>query len=168
MSFDIIFRPCRYKGIVVEKTNPFTEEVQTVLANEPLNAAELRAVKKVLKQAKAPCPAEHGCYFVELDDGGGAEVFGSDLETGCMVALRGMTPDLCRFLYALLKAGNWVLIPAMEDAVAITASLRSIRGVPDDFPRIVVCNSVEELAALLADGVRVWAQYRDQFVGDDE
>ncbi len=30
MSFDIIFRPCRYKGIVVEKTNPFTEEVQTV------------------------------------------------------------------------------------------------------------------------------------------
>src|SRR4051812_35308962 len=99
MSFDIIFQPCGSAGAAVEETNPFTGEVQSVRYNESLNAAELKAVQKVLKQAKASGPDERGCYVVELADGGGAEVFGNDLGTGCVVALRGITPDVSQFLF---------------------------------------------------------------------
>lgn len=126
-------------------TNPFTGKVQSGPVSEPLNAAEVDAVKKVLKQANAHTPDEFGCYVVELGDGGNAEIDGNDLETGCMVRLWGMTPALSRFLYDLLKAGNWFMLPAMEDNVAITTAPASIKGIPDDFPRVVVCNSSEEL-----------------------
>jgi len=167
VSFDIFFQPCRFTGSSVEQKNPFTGEVRSVLANEPLNSAELEAVRKVLWQAKAGGPDEQGCYVVQLGDGGGAEVFGDDLATGCMVALRGMTPDLSRFLYNLLKAGNWVMLPAMEDAMAITAAPGAMRGIPDDFPRVVACNSAEELAALLAGGIGAWEKTVIRFVGGE-
>jgi hypothetical protein len=163
MSFDIFFRPCRFGGATVQKTNPFTGKIESVLVNEPLDTAELEAVRKVLKRANANGPDEFGCYVVDLD-GGSAEVFGDDLEAGCMVKLWGMTSALSRFLYDLLKAGNWVMLPAMEDIVAITTSPGSIKGIPDDFPKVVVCNSHDELALLLTKGVRTWEKYRDQIV----
>ena len=56
MSFDIFFQPCRFRGTTVQKTNTFTGKVQSVLANEPLTAAELEAVQNVLKQANAHGP----------------------------------------------------------------------------------------------------------------
>jgi hypothetical protein len=59
------------------------------------------------------------------------------------------------------------MLPAMEDNVAITTSPESMKGIPDDFPAVVVCNSVEELAVLLADGVGAWEKYRDHVVGGD-
>jgi hypothetical protein len=168
VSFDLFFQPCRYRGKPIEVKNPFTGKVQTKLPNGQLSASELSAVERVLKKAKAKGPDEHGCYVVELGDGGAAEVFGHDLSTGCMVAVRGMTPHLSRFLFNLLQAGNWVMLPAMEEAVAITTSPTSVKGVPADFPRVVVCDSAEELAVLLADGIRAWEQYRDQVVGGAE
>jgi hypothetical protein len=57
-----------------------------------------------------------GCCTVDFNDGGAAEVFADRLKSGCMVALRGMTPEVSQFLFELLKAGNWVMLPAMEDA----------------------------------------------------
>lgn len=168
MSFDIFFQPCRFTGTQVVKTNPFTGESQSFSSNEPLNDAELKAVRQVLKQANAHGPDEHACYVVQLGDGGGAEIFGDQLATGCMAALRGMTPDLIQFLFDLLKAGNWVMLPAMEDAVAITTSPESMKGIPSDFPRVVVCNSAEELGTLLTNGVHAWEKYRDQVVGAEE
>src|SRR5262249_47327201 len=141
------FQPCRFSGLPVEKKNPFTGEVQSVTPDEPLRAAELKAVRRVLKRARAHGPDEHGRYVVELGDGGVAEVFGADLGAGCMVALRGLTPDLSQFLYDLLKAGNWVMLPVTEDAVAVTTSPGRMKGIPEDFPRVVVCNAAGELAA---------------------
>lgn len=162
MSFDIFFQPCRFGGNTIQVENPFTGETQTTPENEPLKPAELRAVQTVLKRANARGPDEFGCYVVQLADGGGAEIFGKDLENSCMVALRGMTSDTCQLLFDLLKAGNWVMIPAMEDTAAITASWHSVKNAPDDFPRIVVCHSAAELSVLLSKGVREWERYRDQ------
>jgi hypothetical protein len=166
MSFDIVFQPCRFSDELIEKVNPFTGEIQSVACDTPLNADELEAVQKVLREVTARGPDEHGCHVIEFSDGGGAEVFASDLESDCMVSLRGLTPGLSKFLYDLLKAGNWVMIPAMEDAVAITTSPSSLRRIPDDFLRIVVCNSVEELSQLLSGGVRAWEKYRDHVIGE--
>jgi hypothetical protein len=145
--------------------NPFTGKAKVVLVNEPLDTAELEAVRKVLERANANGPDEFGCYVVKLDGGGSAEVIGDDLQTGCMVKLWGMTSALSQFLYDLLKAGNWVMLPVMEDTVAITTSPGSISGIPDDFPKVVVCNSHDDLALLLTKGVRAWENYRDQIVG---
>jgi hypothetical protein len=166
MSFDILFKPCRFTGKPAVKKNPFTGEDQTVVPDEPLSPAELRAVRQVLKRPAGHGPDVFGCHVVRLADGSQAEVFASDLATGCMVVLRGLTAGLLRFLFDLLKAGNWVMIPVMAEAVAITTSPGSMKGVPEDFPRVVVCNSTEELGTLLAGGFRDWKKYRDQVVGD--
>lgn len=122
------------------------------------------AVEQVLGQANPLGPDEHGCYVIDLDDGGSAEVFTNQLAAGCMVALRGMTPRLNQFLFDLLKAGNWVMLPMMEDVVAITTSPESVKVIPDDFPEVVVCHSAEELSFLLGNGVETWKNYRDQVV----
>jgi len=155
MSFDVFFQPCR-----------FTSDAQAVLANEALSPAELQAVHQVLERANAHGPDLQGCYVVQLGDGGGAEVYGASLAMGCMVALRGMTAELLQFLLRLLEAGNWVMLPAMADAMAITTSPGSLKGIPADFPRVIVCNSAEELGLLLADGVQAWEKYRAQVVTD--
>ena len=161
MSFDIFFAPCRYGSKPVKQKNPFTGKEESVLPNETLTVAELEAVRELLKRANAPAPDAYGCYFVEFDDGGGAEIFGRDLSKGCMVAVRGITPIFLQFLIDLLKAGNWVMCPAMEDNIAVTCSPECLKGVPDDFPKVVICNSADELGVLLSDGFLAWKKYRD-------
>jgi hypothetical protein len=165
MSFDIFFQPCRFSGELVTKKNLLTGEAKSVLHNEPLSEMELDAVRQVLRRANASTPDEFGCYVVQLEDGGSAEVFGSKLASGCMVALRGMTDDLIKFLFDLLKAGNWVMLPAMDGNVTIIPSSVFLKNVPDGFPRVVVCNSAAELGMLLSNGVEEWEKYRNQVVG---
>src|SRR5262249_55668300 len=153
-SFDIFFQTSRFSAKPVVKKNPFTGEAQSVCPQEPLTAAEVKAVRQLLKRVAAQGPDEHGCYVVQFDDGGGAEVYADKLKDGCMVAIGGMTPALAGFLFDLLKAGNWVMLPAMEDNVAITTSPGSMKDVPDDFGKIVACNSAAEVGVLLTKGVR--------------
>ncbi len=164
MSFDIFFQPCRFGGQPIEKRDRWTGKVRPVLPNEPLTAAELQAVKHVLAKAQARGSSEHNCYCVELPDGGSAEIYGRDLGSGSMAAVRGMTPDLLQFLHDLLRAGNWVMFPAMKGVDGITAAPASLKGIPEGFPTIIVCNSKDELGILLADGVAAWQRYRDQVV----
>lgn len=169
MSFDIFFQPCRFGGKKVKKKNPFTGKVQESLPNEPLSDAEVKAVTKVVKKASADDPSEHGCYFVSFKDGGRAEVYGDNLSESCMVANRGqLTADLMEFLFDLLEAGKWAMLPAMEDSVAITCSAQYLTGLPEDFPEVVECRSAQELSVLLSKGFRVWKKYRDQVVGGKE
>jgi hypothetical protein len=160
LSFDVFYQPCRFANNPVEQEGQ-TGEAPSVL----LRAAELQAVRNILLKATAHGPDEHGCYVVKMADGGGAEVFSSDLAKGCMVAMRGMTPELVQFLFDLLVAGKWIMLPAMADTVAITNSQGNVIGIPHDFPRIVECASAEELGIILSDGVQAWARYRDQVVG---
>lgn len=165
MSFDIFFQPCRFSETLVTKKNSITGANQSVLPDEPLSEIELEAVQRVLKRANAHGPDEFGCYVIQLEDGGVAEVFGSELASGCTVALRGMTANLLQFLFDLLNAGNWVMLPVMEDARAITTSPGCLKNIPDDFPRVLVCNSAAELGVLLSKGVEEWEKYRNQVVG---
>jgi hypothetical protein len=72
---------------------------------------------------------------------------------------------LVQFLFDLLVAGRWVMIPAMADTVAITNSPDNVFGLPDGFPRLVECGSSEELGVILTDGAQAWERYRDQVVG---
>src|SRR5262249_8412198 len=107
MSFDIRFRPCRLGSTPEEFKNPFTGEVQSALPRVPLSPSDVESVRKVLQEASAHGPDEEGCYAIDFDDGGAAEVFGEDLSEGCMLTVRGLTRDLLEFLIGLLKAVNW-------------------------------------------------------------
>src|SRR5262249_46615234 len=148
--------------------NPFTRETETVRVSDPLTPSELQAVQAVLKKAKARGPDEHGCYVAEFPDGGGAEVYGDNLEESCMVAVRGITPTLLEFLFDILNAGNWVMLPAMEETVAITGSPNAVKNPPEDLPKVVVVNAVDDLGVLLSKGFGAWKKYRDQVVGKGE
>jgi hypothetical protein len=167
MSFDIFFQTGRFGEKRVPKKNPITGKAKMVFPEEPLSTAEVDAVRELLKRVEARGPDEYGCYRVELADGGNAELSAGNLEWGCMATLRGITPNLTHFLFDLLKAGNRVMLPVMEDLVAITASPGSTKGIPEDFPKIVVCNSPDEMRLLLTNGVNAWQRYRDQVVGNE-
>ncbi|HVK11953.1 MAG TPA: hypothetical protein VM597_24480 [Gemmataceae bacterium] len=161
MSFDLFFQPCRYGRKPVKRKNPFTGADNLILPTEPLTAAELKAVRAVLKKAGGQ-PDDGGSYLVEFEDGGGAEVIVTDLAEGCMVAVGSLTPDLLGFLADLLRAGNWALLPAMDGDIAITVSPDSVKNAPDDFPEVVTCDSADDLGVLLGDGFKAWKKYRDR------
>ena len=165
MSFDIFYQPCRFGTEPVEHKNPFTGEVKTVLPVRPLSSHDLKAVRHVLESATAVGPDEHGSYLVRFADGGVAEIYGgNDPETGCMAALRrGLTPDLLRFLFDLLRAADWIMLPTMKDNPAITAMPGRAASFADSFPE-VVCYSAVELGAVLTGGFEEWKRIRDQIV----
>jgi hypothetical protein len=160
VSFDIFFCPWRRGDTPVEQENRFTGEVQTVLPIVPLTPGEVAAVQSVLREAGAQGPDEFGCYVIEVEDGGAAEVFAEQLDDGCMVSVRGLTPGLLGFLYALLKAADWVMLPVMENGVTIAASPMSQLAGPEAVP----CDSAEGLGVLLKEGFDAWQRYRDQVV----
>jgi hypothetical protein len=165
VSFDIFYQPCRFGTEPVERKNPFTSEVQTVLPVEPLTSQDLKAVQGVVRSVTATGPDEHGCYLVRLGDGSEVEVHaGNGFESGCMTAIReGITPDILRFLFDLLSAADWIMLPAMEGNPAIVALPGRAKGFADGFPE-VVCSSVEELGKVLTGGIEAWMPYKDQIV----
>lgn len=136
------------------------------MSSQPMTADEVSAVQTLLDEAKTTGPDEYGCYVVEFQDGGGAEVFASNLSEGFMVSVGGFSPTFLDFLFQLLKAGNLLMCPAMEDAVTVGASESSFEEAPDDLPQRVVCNSPGELGILLSKGFDGWKRYRDQVVGE--
>ena len=163
MSFDTFFQTARFDGSVAVKKNPFTGASTSVPITEPLSSVELKAVRKVLKEVGIK--DKHGFYAVSFPDGGAAEVCAEEPATGCMVALRRITPDLTQFLFELLQAGNWVMLPAMAGNVALTTSPESIKGVPKDFPEIIMVNNADEVGVVLSNGVQGWQKYRDKLSG---
>jgi hypothetical protein len=166
MGFDIFFMRSRSRDEAVEKKNPFTGEVMSVRPPEPLTDSELQAVREVLRGAGAPEPDEVGHSLVEFKDGGDAEVHADRLEEGCSVTLRsGLSPDCLRFLFGLLRAAEWVMLPAMEGNPAIVSSPGLAREFAGSFPE-TVCGSPEELGAILSGGYEAWEKYRDQIVGE--
>ncbi len=164
MSFDIFFMPCRYGDTAVESVDPCTGQTGNTLPNDPLTAAELNAVRRVLANANALDGENSGGGVARFDDSGYAEIYGQDLHKGCMVSLRGMTPDVLNFLFELLLAGNWIMIPTMPQTRAIAASLTAFQRIPHGFPEPTVCNSPEEIGLLINQGFDAWKAYRDRVV----
>ena len=167
MSFDIFFQPCRFGTEAVEVQDESTGQTRKILPNEPLTAAELAAVRNVLSNANASAPDNYGCYQVRFTNGGSAEIYGSNLEKGCMVALWGLTAETLKFLFDLLKAGNWTMIPPTRETRAIASSVNAFKRIPEGFPPTAVCESPAELGIILNDGFDIWEKYRDQIVGTD-
>lgn len=167
MSFDIVYQPCQLEAAPVEKKNPFTGEAQTYRPARPLSPADLKAVRVVIERADASAPDEFGCRIVRFGDGREVEIHaGEGLETGCLVVLRdGLSPALARFLFDLLRAADWIMLPAMEGNPAIAALPGRAKVFSDDFPE-VVCNSAEELRAALGEGRNDWDQYKVPIIAD--
>ncbi|HXC99568.1 MAG TPA: hypothetical protein VN048_09515 [Verrucomicrobiae bacterium] len=134
------------------------------------------AVLAVLNKAKFQGPDEHGFYVVEFADGHSVEFSAGGLQgegefNDCAFHIRGMSPDLVRFVFEIAKAGDMVMMPATEDFVPIL----SLPGQQNELPKElaeneippVLCGSPEELWSLLSGGYEGWKKYRDQVVGDN-
>jgi hypothetical protein len=164
MSFDIFFVRSILGNETVPWKNPFTGEMTKVRPQEPLTDSELQAVRNVLKTVKASEPDEFGHSLIWFNDGGAAEVYVSELETGCTVIPRkGLSPDCLRFLFDLLRAAEWVMMAAMEGNPAIVSAPGIAKEFVDSFPE-VVCRSPDELGTILSGGFKAWEQYRDKVV----
>jgi hypothetical protein len=168
MSFDIFFNSCRFAGKQETRKNPFTGEEVTVDPAVPLSSAEVESIHQVLARAGCDDAPDDGVYAFEFDDGGVAEVFGSDFETGCMVALRWLTPDTAQFLFDLMNAANWVMFWPSDNLLALKSTNTQTESLPEGFPKIVDCHTVDELGSHIAGDVESWQKYRDQVVGDSE
>jgi hypothetical protein len=162
MSFDIFFQTFVEAGPPVEQKNPFTGKTESVPSFQPLSAAELKAVREILRRAKAHREKE-GNYLVEFADGGRVEIYADDLATGFMAALRRvLTPELTQFLFDLLQAGNWVLLATADNPTLATSPDR-LADLPPELSPGKVCHSAEELATFLTRGfTSSWEKYRDQ------
>jgi len=162
MSFDVHFKPCRFDGTTETRINPFTRSPQEFPRNEPLSKSEVDAVLAVLKAAGATGPDGDGCYQVTLSDGGNADIYGDDLGRGCMFAIRGTpsSPQLTRLLFDVLVAGHWVLVGVGDEDTVIAPSAECITGAPDDFGRVVIAGSPEDLSVLLSSGFSAWKKFR--------
>ena len=136
------------------------------------NSAEANreAVLAVLKNEKYKRP--NRLYHVTFTDGADVE-FSAELESkgkfdGCAFFVRGMSRLLIKFIFDIAKAGDMVILPAMEGFVPILCSSEQKQHLPKELahnePPPVVCESGEELESLLCGGYESWRKYRDQIV----
>jgi hypothetical protein len=168
MSFDIFFQTCNLSNETEEAISPFTGETMQMPVGECVTDDERNSLRKLLASAGASSPDEHGCYF---SDGSRAEVFFGGLEddpefSGGMIALRGLSIELTRFMYSLADSGNLLILPAMEGNYAIVTSTANANRIASRWPDATVVNSPEELHMILSTGFDGWKQYRDQVIGD--
>lgn len=109
-------------------------------------------------------------HMVSFSDGGHV-VFSADLDgqeefTDCAFRIRGMSSELTRFVRRIAKAGDIVILTAMEDFVPIMTSPEQISSLPyglrEDHHYPVTCGSAEELESLLSGGYAGCKRYRDR------
>ena len=129
-----------------------------------------RRVRDVLKAATCRGPDEFGFYVVAFPDGVDVEFSARGLEseesfTGCAFHIRGIGDDLIKFMFDVARAGDMVIIPAMEDTPLVLLSEAQEAGVPADVReslRPILVRSPGELGAVLSGGFEGWSAYRDK------
>ena len=128
-------------------------------------------VHAVLRSRQYSGPDHFGYYTVTFPDGVEVELSAAGLDgkaefTGCSFQLRSTSPYLPEFLLELAKAGDMVVLPAMERGVAFLSSPQQKEHLPPDLTQngweIVVCDSPTELESLLFDGFATWQRYLGQ------
>jgi hypothetical protein len=132
-----------------------------------------RRVTEVLRAATHRGPDDFGLYIVAFSDGVEVEFSASGLEsdepfTGCAFYIHGFGGDLTKFMFDVARAGDLVLIPAMEGNPLILVSEEQKRNVPGDLVenlKPVVVRSAGELGAILTSGFNGWSAYRNQVLG---
>ena len=125
-------------------------------------------VQAVLKTAEYTGPDDFGFYTVNFPDGVNVELSAAGLNgigsfTGCAFHIRSLGPSLINFILQVAKAGDFVILPAMDDFVPILILLEQKQHLPPDlarqFAEPVVCGSAGELGALLSGGYAGWKGY---------
>jgi hypothetical protein len=144
-------------------------------AGEPAEVNRDR-VHAVLQTREFTGPDDFGFYIVKFPDGVDVELSAKGLDgagkfTGCAFHIRGMSPHLVSFILEVAKAGDMVMLPAMDDFVPILSSpeqkLQLPSGLAQDGPEPVVCESPAELESLLSGGHAGWQRYRNQVLNQD-
>lgn len=171
MSFDVFLQTCNLSDKTEDAVNPFTGKAIRKPVGESVTDEERSALKETLASAGARNPDEHGCYVPQLSDGSTAEVFFGGLAddpefSGGMIALRGLSIEMTRFMWSLAESGNLVIIPAMEGDLTIVTSTANAQRVASRWPNATVVDSPDELHVILTKGFDGWKQFRDQVVAD--
>jgi len=128
-----------------------------------------RRVREVLGAANYRGPDDFGFYVVAFPDGVEVEFSAGGLEsgksfTGCAFHIRGFGDDLMTFVFDIARAGDMVIIPAMEGSPLLLISERQKNNVPADLQerfQSIVVGSAGELGAVLRGGLKGWSAYRD-------
>jgi hypothetical protein len=133
-------------------------------------------VRAVLQTTKFTGPNEFGFYVVEFSDGVDVQFSAEGLDGAgefrdCAFHIRGMGSHLVRFIFEIAKAGDMVILPAMEPFVPILTSPEQIKELPPGLAKDglepVVCRAPAELESLLCGGYAGWRKYRDQVINDN-
>ena len=116
-------------------------------------------VLAILRNTEFSGPDNFGFYVVKFPDGQDVEFSAKGLQgsgefMSCSFQIRGMSPNLVRFILEVARAGDMVMLPAMEDFVPILSRPEQRKELPEDLasnePEPVVCGSPEELESLLS------------------
>jgi hypothetical protein len=141
--------------------------LQKFAAGVPANANR-ELVQAILETAEYTGPDKFGFYTLNFPDGVDVELSAAGLDgigafAGCAFHIRSMGPRLIKFILEIAKAGDFVILPAMEDFVPILTSLEQKQHLPPDLaqhsPGPVVCGSPGELEVLLSGGYAGWQEY---------
>ncbi len=130
--------------------------------DEPAQAPR-QAVLELLARTGHTGPDESGFNQLAFGDGGRAELnphclAGLEGSPACAFHLRGLNPDLVRFIYEVARAADMVILPTVEDfhPILVDASqeLSLQQGLREYGP--VLCGSARELEQMLAGGQAAW------------
>ena len=144
--------------------------LQRFVGGEP---AEVRreSVQPVLMTSSHSGPDEYGYFIVTFPDGVDVELLAKGLDgsgsfTGCAFRVRGLSSNLAAFIFEVAKAGDMVVLPAMEDFVPILSAPEQRNELPPDLQsgerEPVLCRSASELEVLLSGGYAAWQKYLSQ------
>jgi hypothetical protein len=141
--------------------------LQRFVGGEPAEASR-ETVRAVLRATQHDGPDEYGYYIVKFPDGTDAELSaegldGGDSFTGCALHVRAMNSHLVAFIFEIGKAGDMVVLPAMEDFAPTLSSPEQGNQLPPDLLHgdlaPIWCKSALELEVLLTGGYAAWQEY---------
>jgi hypothetical protein len=172
MSFDVFLVSHNYTGETSEGVNPWNGERTTFRVDAGLNGPQSARVKELLAANGVGSCDDHGCYRVELADGGHCELFASKLDSAeafdsCMFAIRSeITPQLSALIFDIAHVGEMSIWAATGSNCPIVTHAELVEKLlADDQNEAIVCRSSNELRGLLGGGFDAWNGYRARVLG---
>ena len=113
------------------------------------------SVRAVLMASSHSGPDEYGFFIVTFPDGVDVEFSAEGLDgsgsfTDCAFHVRGLSTNLAAFIFEVAKAGDMVVLPAMEPSVTILSAPEQWKELPPDLqnsvPAPIWCKSASNMA----------------------
>lgn len=133
--------------------------------------AKAAAARTVLTRHKHRVAPDSDLYSVEFGDGSHVELNAAGLDgtaaepfNGGMLMLRGLSPEICEFIFEFSRAAGCVILPAMESPTVLIPREDLAASLPpelDDRERIPI-NSGADVATALTGGHDAWQAFRDR------